>query len=475
MRWWPVVLMIAGGCGGETELTKILDAPVAPREIPRIEVDPTEVEFLGVPIGEVATADVTVSNVGNATLTLSSWALAGDDAFSMGAAPMDQEIEPGQSLVFTVEYRPFGEFDAGALDFQSDDPVDGYVSVLLLGGGLAPGLDITPDPVNLPPVLPTESSLSLVTVFNPGGQMVTVQNLEVSGDAFSLPTPPAFPFDLMPGAIEVVEVHFTADELGEYIGQITATGNSPSGIATADLHGIAADKPVAICGVIPPEVAAAHGTTTWIGHDSVDPGGHAIVAHRWNLVQAPIGSAVPMPGTTEPDRDFMPDLAGTYTADLVVENDIGVLSEPCRISMEAVIEQDLWIEMYWGTMGDDMDLHLTQNNGAKDSGDDCYFSNCTYGGLPWGGPTTVDDPALDLDDISGTGPENINIFDPAPGTYQVYVHDYPGSVFEGANDVTVRIYVLGVLQWSDTRSISDEDDFVPFADIEWPSGTITPL
>jgi uncharacterized protein YfaP (DUF2135 family) len=127
-----------------------------------------------------------------------------------------------------------------------------------------------------------------------------------------------------------------------------------------------------------------------------------------------------------------------------------------------------------------MDLHLlrpdSQGGGTPhDSPGDCYYANMNpdWGVSGFGG----DDPSLDLDDIPGTGPENINIVDPAlspyDGWYQVFVHDYPMTVDNyDANDVTVNIYLNGGLAQTYNFSMSGEDTDYYVAKIHWPTGNI---
>jgi hypothetical protein len=260
---------------------------------------------------------------------------------------------------------------------------------------------------------------------------------------------------------------------------IIDTAVTPIDTSTSDTAETAVEEsaPIAVCSVTPNPATPPFTPTTFDGSGSYDPAGRLLVSHIWSLVDSPEGSAAVLPYSSGIYiTGFYPDLAGEYTGELTVINDLGY-SDTCRTVLEAVPAQNLWVEMFWQYPGDDMDLHLLAPGGSIGTSSDCYYANCAWVGLDWGIiGVTEDNPKLDIDDIPGTGPENINIYAPQTnGVYTVYVHDYPGSVYSGPNEVTINIYLNGSLVWTDTRPISAEDSYTPFALIDWAASSVTSL
>jgi len=243
------------------------------------------------------------------------------------------------------------------------------------------------------------------------------------------------------------------------------------------------DIPVAVCSVSPNPVTPPFEEARWDARESYDPNGLEITDYTWTLASQPEGSAIRMPpGNTAVREGFVPDLAGEYIGQLVVTNEDGVQSEPCKTTLESIPAEDLWVEMYWTQASDDMDLHLVRPGGTYESrNDDCYYSTCVGTSPDWGDRnSSVDDPSLDLDDIPGTGPENINILQPESGTFTVYVHDYEGSNgwgadYNGANQVTVNVYLNGSMVWTNTKGISGDDTVTAFCNINWETGIVNTM
>jgi hypothetical protein len=448
---------------------------------PSIMVDPDSLSFIEASMEQTETQIFTIHNEGDASLTIQNLQVVGATTYTIASLDLSDALGGGESMDVAVTYTPTetGADDAASVLVFSNDPIDPTVEVELWGTVGMPLLVIEPQTLDLGTVSTEEEATGTLTLKSAGDIPVTISSFEITGTVFSASGAEAWPLTLEPEEETTLEVSFASPSAGLYAETITVDCDDPAADATAQLMATAeAGAAVAVCSVDPPDVQPNGGSATWYGDQSYDTEGYAITGYDWTLLSQPGGSTANMPSGGA-NRDFEPDLAGEYIAELVVTNELGTESEPCQAILTATPGQDLWIQMYWTHAGDDMDLHLLRpGSGQSDlqSTNDCYYGNCTSGGLDWGVTgDPSDNPALDLDDISGTGPENINITGPETGDFTVYVHDYPGSTFAAGNDVTVVIFIGGSQVWTDTRTISGEDTYTAFAEVEWPSGTVTGL
>jgi len=81
----------------------------------------------------------------------------------------------------------------------------------------------------------------------------------------------------------------------------------------------------------------------------------------------------------------------------------------------------LTANLVWDTNQTDIDLHMIEPSGIE-----CYYAARTIGGMN-----------LDVDDVTGFGPENISVVSPSAGSYRVRVRNYRNTVTTTA---TVRIF-----------------------------------
>ncbi len=458
---------------------------------PALSATPNPMLFGELPETQSTTQVLTIQSVGDATLNLTGMEITtGAEWFTL-VTPLTEVFgayAPGETVEAVVAFTSNGQPTDGRITLLSNDASSPTSYVDLLGGTAAPDLVIEPDSVNFGAAPVGTTKQERVTLRNVGDSPLTITAMSTTDPVFG--TLPSFALPLVieaQGSADLT-LTFAPDRETTFTGELQVDSNDPNGQEIARLSGSAGNRPVAVCDVTPREVEAINGSADWLGEQSYDPGGYAITNYAWRLVSQPTGSAVSMPNgsSSSPNRTgFRPDIVGTYTAELKVRNSLNMESDPCTVSLEALPFGGLWIEMFWQHSNDDMDLHLIRSDYAgsqtmlSQSPNDCYFANCTGsfgGGLDWGqSGYTGDNPRLDLDDIPGTGPENINIDQPENISYTIWVRDYAGTgTYVGTNMVTVKVYARGILMWEDTRNCDGEGDHFPFAQVNWgPVGQIT--
>jgi hypothetical protein len=224
--------------------------------------------------------------------------------------------------------------------------------------------------------------------------------------------------------------------------------------------------------------------------------------YTWTVVERPAGSTTrpvealggnpqsPLTDALEddpatPTAVLFLDQVGTYTVTLLVVHQDGGQAEGSA-TFEAGTGSAIHIELSWDTPGDpnqtdtagsDVDLHLNLPGGHWSTHSDCYYANPNPDWGAVGDPG--DDPALDLDDIDGAGPENIHLARPEDteslgGTYRIGVDYYRGEKIDasgsyGPSFATVRVYLDGALAWVNEapRELVNTHDLWTVGEILW--------
>jgi len=302
-------------------------------------------------------------------------------------------------------------------------------------------------------------------------------------------------------------LRFTPDVLGAYIGAVEILTNDPDRPRiVVDLNGVAVDPPT--CAIA---VESVNGNPV-TGAPVIEPlddvvltavdsapstASGSIAQYEWSLVEKPQGSTAQFTDPFGETTGFRfadvlgVDLAGRYTVRAKVVDDMGTSSvNECELTFEAIPSDSFLVQLTWDTPNGDMDLHVVKMNSSGDfcpsgvvtgpvtadcgvQSDDCYYANCNPNDgssrPDWdgsGAPGTSGDPSLDIDDLSGYGPENTNIDVAVGGEYLVGVDHFSSA--SPATGNTIRIYIYGQLQAEFYKELTDSE-FWEVAIIKWPT------
>ncbi len=209
---------------------------------PDIAGTSTPLVFPNVDIRECAneqdssSAVYTISNLGTCELVISSFIV--DGAFSFVALPLPVVIPPQRNARVTLHFKPQtgGDF-SGALHIFSNDPDTPQWTVPLNGKATAtPKIAVEPDTLDFGKVLVGSSEDSTVIVRNEGGDTLRVTNIAINNPVF---TTDAMPFNLTCKAPMAVDVTFTPNAVGPFVGTLTFTSNDTVKVVVLRGEGVA--------------------------------------------------------------------------------------------------------------------------------------------------------------------------------------------------------------------------------------------
>ncbi len=443
-------------------------------------------------------------------------------------------LAPNGRFTFDVEYAPQVDGpDSGEVRIFSNARVE-QVVVSLKANGASPCINVNPESLDFGPALVGRPNPRAVTIESCGGEPLTILDIKIQDETgtFALDenTVPALPANL-PGydpndpqqpapPSRSITVNFSPTDEVAYGAKLLIKGNDPQYRAADNEDFDYIEVPLLGRGTINecPTAAVAQAEFDVLPLDIVTLDGGAStdadgpegrpVSYTWTVVSRPPGSTAqpverffnpaspadggPADRTDTPTAFFFVDLVGEYRLELTVTDNLDATapSELCQQPAAEVIiraepDEDIHVQLVWNTPGDpdqtdgegsDVDLHLLHPQGRAWSVAplDCYFANSEP---DWGPLGPAGNPSLDIDDVNGAGPENINLDEPEDtnalgGFYRVGVHYFRAENFVGGgtwgpSEVTLRIFLGGEQAGEWTRELRATDHFWEVASIIW--------
>ncbi len=490
--------------GGQSLVIQLETNEVSP------DIDgPSRLIFGRVPANNTVTKTMVIQNVGRAPLKLNDMYLGqdaeefsfcfprgeGDDAQCLG---IDEEgaypetLEYLDTVQVRVTYSPTNDGeDSTEFIVESNDPIENPFSITISANGAEPCI-----------IVSDENGIDFGASFIGGvsQRTITIQNcspnkeLEVSSIVMTPESDEQFfidPADLpnpLPDELRVIDPEESASFVISYAPEAEAANQGSVQIRSND----AAKDPLTIpvtgrgsTNSCPTAVASARvqgdggpaltqletiplATIQFDGTDSNDPDSpNGIASYEWTIVERPADSTTRfVPNNSVANPSLFIDLAGRYTVQLRVYDQQNTAScEVAEVTILATPNEDIHVQLVWDTDGTDVDLHLLHPNGRWNASPyDCYWLNREPN---WANVNASDDnPSLDIDDVDGFGPENINLDNPENVTYRVGVHYYSDH-FLGASNATVRIWLASVLVYESGNRFMTDGQFWDVATIDW--------
>lgn len=324
-----------------------------------------------------------------------------------------------------------------------------------------------------------ELELTDIEIFNDGGGVFSIQQE-------SLPEGLPGSHILQPGEITTALIGFHPTEEIEYNGSMVIKSDAsrdPELMIPLTGTGVDADCPVAVAtgsidGAAPsPSVFGAPQDVVQLSADgSYDPDGTDL-SYEWSVIVRPDGSGAEVGSPFVENTLLDLDIVGHFIVELTVTDEFGLNNcEPALVDITASPTEDIHVQLVWTApdvetiyggpdgsagIGTDLDLHYAHPDASWGDSLTVWYGNPE--GL-WGAHGTV---SLDIDDLWGEDPENINHADPMAGQfYRVGVHYYRDYGF-GASQATVRIYFGIDLYGQYNRRLNRAGNFWYVGNVQW--------
>ncbi len=399
---------------------------VSGESLARIQLSPSNVEFVDIRRGEQETRHVTLLNTGSADLEIDRFMLDADSYFTVNFDGTDYVtdegtrsgvllepsliLEPNESKQISITYVPESALGGtGTLQLHSNDLTnDGWSTVFIVAREFGPRMDLNPDRVEFGPRVVRRESLLPIQIISRGEEPLIITHFALDPDQsdedFYLdeqalmpggePLSESNPLVLEPNDVHEVMAYYNPSEESPVdettrapildTGLIVIHNNSFDDLVEVEVsgYGVIQDCPEAIITVdegqevIPQTTLHLSGRNSWAVHGDV-------VRWEWSVEQPEGSGGIFLPSPVFPNPTFEANTAGTYLFYLDVWDEEGNKScYPATYEVAVIPDQAIHVQLTWSTPGNpqegtadqcqgpgcgsDLDLHFIHPNAPAD-------------------------------------------------------------------------------------------------------------
>ncbi len=483
-------VLVGAGCGGDGLGQVFPDLRVCASEADRECAPPLALGAFRTGLSHDTA--VYVRNLGTGILEVRELSRVSGSAVTLGTPPT--RVGAHDSAPAPLSLVPPSGLELATLRLVSNDPATPVLEFDLTFEGVAPVLVACPTPgvtatpnacsenlrVDIGPVRPTQVVDTLVLVRNAGNASLTLaaqvtDESTRTGELVVLTSTSAG--SMAPGGDSPLVVRFAPqDGLGDRL-TVTLTpddGVTPPAVVTFYASTPTNDPPQAVAVELSSGLTSVTGEVAqglWLdGRASADPEGDPLV-YRWSVVARPAASAAVLQPADATMSQLIPDVLGSYTVQLQVEDSLG-LSDFADVEVSVEPRYALGIEVSW-LSGGDVDLHVVPAGDALFSAADCFFLQPSR---DWGvAGNWLDDCALGGDGESGPGSELIVIPRPMPASFDVYANYFADLGASAPITLTVWRDDASATLAQATTTLAVTCDTVKLGTIDWSVSQFVPV
>ena len=216
---------------------------------PVLSVSASSLNFGIAAVNTASPQAVTLTSTGTSPVTVNSATITGT-GFSIAGATLPATLNPGQTLILSVQFKPTTAGTATAqIAIKSNSSTGSTTTVSLNGTGVTPTkatLSVSTASLSFGSMTVNTAATKTLTLSSTGTSAVTVSGAAITGAGFTI-VGGSLPVTLNPAQTLTLSVQFKPTAAGATTGQLTISSNSNSGatsVVSLSGTGAAAAKPV---------------------------------------------------------------------------------------------------------------------------------------------------------------------------------------------------------------------------------------